>query len=326
VSSPDVREAVGGYLRVAAAGVFFEAANLAWGVFYLTISRTGVVLAATAVLAAANMLLDWCLIFGKLGAPEMGIRGAAAATVAAQGAAFCFFTIRAICGGDVRRYGLFSFRGGHRAQWRVLLGLSAPVTLEALVETARWFAFFAIIERMGEVALASATIVYCCYSVLLIPAEAFSEASCSMVSNLIGQGSAWRMGPVMRHALSLGYAVTLPLAAASAIFPEQALAIFTADDAAIEGGLGGLLVVAAALLVAVPGELLLGAVVGTGDTRALLIIEAAVTACVLGMTWTIAELRLPAHFAWLAVSAGWILRIALSLSRLRSGAWRALRV
>jgi Na+-driven multidrug efflux pump len=270
-------------------------------------------------------VLDWLLIFGNLGAPRLGIEGAAASSVAAEFAACAFLTLYAWRRGDIRRYQLFTLRRWDRALTRVLIGVSSPVILEALVETASWFLIFAIIEQLGEAALASVTVLYCCYALLLVPVEGFSEAACSMASNLIGQGAASRIRLLIRNAMSLSFAVTLPLLVLAVAFPEQALAIFTDEEAAIELGRPGLLFVAGAILVAVPGEVLLGVLTGTGDTRGALVIEVADTACVLTLCYVAAVvLGLPLQYVWLGVAAGWVIRIALSLARLRRQVWREL--
>ncbi len=325
VGDPEVRRAVDGYLRVSAFGVFFDALHVAWAVFYICLSRTRVLLGATAVLAVTNVALDWLLIFGNLGAPRLGIEGAAASSVAAEFAASAFLTLYAWRRGDIRRYRLFALRRWDRPLARLLVGISSPVVAEALVETASWFLIFAIIGQLGEAALASVTVLHCCYALLLVPVEGFSEAACSMTSNLIGQGAASRIRLLIRNAMSLSFAITLPLAALAIAFPGPTLAIFTDEEAAIALGRPGLLFVAGAILVAIPGEVLLGVLTGTGDTRGALVIEIADTACVLTLCYTAtALLGLPLEAVWLAVAAGWVIRIVLSTARLRRQAWKEL--
>ncbi len=323
----EVRRAADGFLRVVALGVFFDAMNLAWFVFYLSLSRTRVLLGATAVLAASNVALGWCLIFGNLGAPRLGIEGAAAASVASEFAACAFLTLYAWRRGDVRRHGLFAFRRWDGALSRVLVRVSGPVVLEALVETARWVAFFALIGQLGRNALAGANVLYCCYLVLLVPVEAFAETACSMTGNLIGQGSPSRIRVLLRRAASLAYAVTLPLMVLAVVFPEQALWVFTDDPGTIEENRLGVFFVAGAFLVGIPAEVLVGAVTGTGDTKGALVIEVVMGACVLLLCYAAAAvLRLPAEYVWLSLPAGWALRLVLARARLRRQVWRDLHI
>ena len=51
---------------------------------YIGITRTKVLTMNAVVMALVNVLLDYILIFGKFGMPEMGIKGAAVASVMAD--------------------------------------------------------------------------------------------------------------------------------------------------------------------------------------------------------------------------------------------------
>lgn len=53
---------------------------------------------------------------------------------------------------------------------------------------ATWFVFFIAIERLGQRELAIANIVRSIYIVMLIPVQALSTTTNSLVSNLIGAG------------------------------------------------------------------------------------------------------------------------------------------
>ena len=58
---------------------------------YIGITRTKVLTMNAVVMALVNVLLDYILIFGKFGMPEMGIKGAAIASVMAEAASLAFF-------------------------------------------------------------------------------------------------------------------------------------------------------------------------------------------------------------------------------------------
>ncbi len=52
---------------------------------YIGITRTKVLTMNAVVMALVNVVLDYALVFGELGLPEMGVRGAALASVIAEG-------------------------------------------------------------------------------------------------------------------------------------------------------------------------------------------------------------------------------------------------
>ncbi len=327
ISSPEVRAAADDFLRVIVLGVPFEAANLLFGVLYIGLGRTRILMVATGVLAATNIVLDYGLVFGNLGLPELGIAGAAWATVTAECAAFLVFVAFALARGDVRRFGLVPGFNWDRALARRITLLSTPAALGLLVETLRWFLFFTIVERLGEYPLAGSNVLYSCYALLAIPIEGLSEATCSLVSRVIGQGRSTRLRPLLRRSLGLAWAVSAPLVLLTVALPRYALLPFTDDPQLIAQCAGALRVVGLALLVIGPGELLLAAVEGTGDTRATFRIECLAGALILGYVWVAGPLlEQPLAVVWLFLPAGWVLSVALASARLRSEGWRDLRI
>ena len=52
--------------------------------YLAALGRTQVVLWVTLAGVGVNLVLAWVLIFGRLGAPELGVRGAALASVTVQ--------------------------------------------------------------------------------------------------------------------------------------------------------------------------------------------------------------------------------------------------
>jgi putative MATE family efflux protein len=327
IRSAAVAAAVDDFLQIFAFAMFFHGINLALSAFYVGISRTRILVAATIVLAVVNIFLDYVLIFGHLGFPELGIRGAAIGSLCAEIAAFLVLVLRAILHRDNRTYGLFHLSRWNQALTRKLFSISYPVALDALVETLRWFAFFLIVEQLGEEALACANIVFSCYAVLLIPVDGFSETACSMVSNLVGQGRSRRISGLLRRSISLGYLVVLPLLAVVLLFPEWVLSLFTADPGLIDTSIQSLRVITLAVAIVVPADMFLSAVAGTGDTTAALFIEIALTICVLGLAYLFAlRLGMSLEMVWVAEAAGWLLCLILSSTWLRSRRWQRLLV
>ena len=326
-ASAAVHAAVDDYLQIYAVALVFEAVNLAYSVFYVGIARTRVLIGAAAVLAVTNILLDYLLIFGRFGFPELGIQGAAIASLAAEAAAFVFLSIDVVRRGYVRTYGLLRFGSWDRRVARLVGFISVPVSLEALLETIRWFVFFVIIEQLGEDLLAKANIVYSIYAVLLIPVDGFSETVCSMVSHLIGQRRAAHIATLMRRAVQLSYAIVAPLLLVVVAFPGLILAVFSSDQAFTVDVVPSLFVICVAAVILVPAETAYAAVAGTGDTRAILFIQAVMTSAVIGTAWYAGIVRgLALEYVWAAEILAAVIALVLSAVWLKSGIWQRLRI
>src|SRR5262249_32359683 len=325
--SGNVAGAVSGFLGIVAFRVFFDALNFSYIGFYSGVGKTRVFVGTTAVMAVTNLVADYLLIFGNLGFPRLGIKGAAIGALLAEIAACAFMTVDIFKNGYARRFRLFqvSLRGAIRA--KRLLKLSLPLALERLVLHARWFIFFLIIEHIGENALAKANVIYSCYLLFLIIIDGFSEAALTLVTNLIGQDQAERIFTVVRSAVFCAAAVLAPFLLLVLIHPQTPLSLFTSDTGLLQGCVNGLRVVGLAIMVAIPGEMMLSAVAGTGDTRRVLIIELLLSVCVLVFAFSAAMIfELPLEAVWVAEVIGWLCCVSCSYKWLRSGAWKEVYV
>jgi MATE family, multidrug efflux pump len=57
--------------------------------------------------------------------------------------------------------------------------------------------------------------------------EGLSEAASALVSGILGEGRASRVRALLVRSISIGYAVSAPLAILALVFPEQVLWVFT---------------------------------------------------------------------------------------------------
>ena len=326
-ASAAIHTKMNAYLRISAYALLFQSFNLAYSAFFVGISKTRVLIAATAILAITNVLLDYSLIFGNLGFDEYGIEGAAIASLSAEIAAFLFLTGGIFWRGYNRTYNMLHFSRWKSVLYRKLVNISTPVSLEALVGSLKWFLFFLMIEQLGEQQLGIASIIFSCYAVLLIPIDSFSESACSMASNLVGQRRQHDLALLIRRVIVLNYTVTFPILILSMIFPENIMAIFTTDEGMVAKSIGSLGVIALAILVAVPAEALFSTIVGTGDTRAILNIQIATTVVTLFCVYVAAFiLALGLHYIWMAEVFGWLTCLLLSGWWFRSGLWNRLNI
>jgi Na+-driven multidrug efflux pump len=94
----------------------------------------------------------------------------------------------------------------------------------------------------------------------------------------------------------------------------------------IEDSVDGLRVIALTLLVAIPGEIWLSAVVGTGDTRAAFVIELLMGIAMLGSAFAAAAEELPLALVWISLPIAWLLSLVASIVWVRSGRWKRLQI
>jgi putative MATE family efflux protein len=324
--SPHVAEAMERFLSIAAYGVIFFALSLGYSALYVGLARTAILTFATILVAATNFVVSYSLILGKLGQPKLGIEGAAWAFVAAELAAFLFLTTYTVINQVRRQKEKFAWYAWVSAPaFGPLLRLSPPVALRALFEGIRWLVFFIIVEQVSEQALAWSNLIYACYLILLIPADAVGEGAHSLVSNLVGQNQLSEIVPLVTRAARITYLITGPLATFVIIVPDWVLGLFTNDPAAVAGAAPSLRVVAVAMVVIVPAEISLAAVAGTGATGTASVIELVLSVILLASAYLILlTVHLPLPYVWTALFISALVALALAQCWLASRRFRHL--
>ena len=131
----------------------------------------------------------------------------------------------------------------------------------------------------------------------------------------------------MRRTAKWALLVVLPIVALVLVAPGVPLAVFTADPDLLRRGAGCLRVLALAIVVVIPAELVLGAVMGTGDTRSTLAIELVLTVVMLASAYSAGPLLgLPLEVVWASEIVGWVACLGLSYAWLNSERWKRVAI
>ena len=250
-------------------GLFFAYMTALFRAFYVGVCETKSLTWNSVVLVASNVFLDWVLIFGHLGAPAMGIKGAALASTIAEGISLLFFVVWSFFTAD-KKYGLQKMVGPVREELKHIFSTASWVMLEYVLNVSVWLLFFLFIEHLGEEDLAIANIVRSISEVPFVFSAAFASTAATLVSNIIGEGHPEGVIPIIRRVLMLCFVTMVPLLAFFAFFPHWIIGLFTDIPSLIQGGVPTLWVMCAAMLLTLPWNVYLQSVAGTGDTKVCL--------------------------------------------------------
>ena len=115
ISSDTILNATEEFLDWRVFGFFFSFVNVMFRALFIGITRTKVLTLNAVVMALTNVLLDYLLIFGNCGFPELGIKGAAIASVMAEAVSIVFYMVYTRMTVDIKKYALSQFRrhGAH---------------------------------------------------------------------------------------------------------------------------------------------------------------------------------------------------------------------
>ena len=261
------------YLKFRHFGIIFVVFNFLFRSFYVGISNTKVITYSTILMAVVNIFFDWCLIFGHCGLPQMGVGGAALASLLAEIAAFCFFWIYTFVTIPHEEYGMFQ---RHKLQpelmWNILK-VALPCMLQKLFSFGAWFAFFILIEKMGETAIGVSSVVRSTYMILIIPGFAFAATANTLTSRIIGEGKSDEVMAMLWKVVKNGVLCSLVLVVMTAIFPTLVLQIYTDDMTIATAAIPSVYAICVATILLSSGMVYFEAVSGTGNTSAAMALE-----------------------------------------------------
>lgn len=323
IASDDIYNASVDFLKYRIYGIFFAFGNVLLRAFYIGTTSTRVLTYNAIILAGTNIFLDYCLIFGNFGFPEMGIKGAALASAIAEAVSALFFFTYTLKVVDLKKYNLFRFGA---LDWKIIkttFNISIFVMLQTFLSLAAWFVFFMIIEKMGERSLAVSNIIRSIYIVLLIPVFAFGSATSSLVGNLIGEGHSNKVIPVIIKVSKLNFLIIAVIVGISLFIPRLIISVYTNDVSLINDTLPVLYVVMTAVTLFSFSNILFNGVSGTARTEVALIIEVLTIGIYLVVTYLLtAVFHLPIHLVWTTEIVYFLIIGLLSYLYLKSGHWK----
>ncbi len=275
---PGVAADAAAYLRVAGWGIFPALLVMVIKSYLAAMERTQIVLWTLVVAALVNGVANWALIFGNWGAPELGLTGAAIASIVTQGVSLLGVVVYAIV--VLPQHNLF--RRLWRPDWEMfsrVFRLGLPIGLTNLSEVSLFAASAMMMGWLGTVPLAAHGVAVQLASAAFMLHLGLSNAATVRAGTAFGLGDRVQMARGGHAVIGLSLAAALVTIAAFLIFPEPLIAVFLEDgDPAapqiIATGIGLLAVAALFQLVDGAQVIALGLLRGVQDTRQPMIIAA----------------------------------------------------
>lgn len=320
IESEQILPAAMEYLSVRQFGIFFVTFNFLFRSFYIGISQTRAITYSTLMMAIVNILLDYGLIFGNLGLPCMGVRGAAMASLLAEASAFSFFWIYTFITVP-KNYSLFHRHPLQPELLGSILKVAFPSMLQRLFSFGSWFVFFVLIEKMGETAIGVSSLVRSVYMVLIIPGFAFAATANTLTSRTIGEGKSDQVEILLWKISKNSLLSALPLVLAIAVIPLQISKIFTSDLFLAQASVPVIYVVGIATIISAVAMIFFEAVSGTGNTLAAMTLEFGVLCIYIAFTYITSKL-LTIQWVWTAEWLYNLLMGTIAYVYIRKADWR----
>ena len=278
--NPDVSALAQDFLRIAGFGMIPALLIMVLKSYLAALEKTQVVLWVTLAAVVVNLAVAWALIFGHWGAPELGVRGAAIASLATQTLTAVLLSLYAALSEGSRRFRLY--QRFWRPDWpafRQVLKLGAPVGITGLAESGLFIAAAMMMGWIGTIELAAHGIAMEIAALAFMFHLGLSNAATVRIGRAEGEGDTTAMRQAGITAVVLSFAFGCIVVTLFLSFPHPLIGLFL-DRAKPEAAeiltFGTTLLSVAALfqLFDAMQVVALGLLRGVQDTRAPMLIAA----------------------------------------------------
>lgn len=326
--TPAVHDAAITFTNIRVIGLPFAFIMASFRAFHVGTTNSKVLTYSGVVMAIVNIFLDYAMIFGKFGFPEMGLQGAAIASVIAEFSAATFLILYNLNKKNRSQYQLFRFKKIDPKLIKEMFALSIYIMILYFISNSTWLIFFLIIGGMGERSLAISGIIRSLYSLFMLPIWGFTSTTSSLVSNVIGAGRTDFVIPTIKRMCKIGFITSGILSIALVFFGELLLTLFSKDDITlVTEALPSLYVIAGANIVFGMSSIIFNGIAGTGKTKVAMFIEFATLT--LYMSYAFLMVHLFSHqvaFAWTSEIVYWGIAGLFSIWYLSTGKWRGVKI
>jgi len=302
---------------------FFSGRGKSWPIMWINILATII-----------NIVLDYLLIFGKFGFPEMGIKGAAIATVISTCSSFSIFLF--LISRPIHEQRFRTLKGWRfdRSLFSRLMYFGFPSGVQFFLGMVGFTVFVLLVGRLGVVQLVATNIAFNINTLAFMPMLGFGIATSVLVGQYLGKNrpdlaersvySSFHMTFVYMASMAIAYlaipAIFIKPFASQAdpvsFVPIQKITITLLRFVAIYSVFDTLNIIFSA------------AIKGAGDTRFVMFVIAITSSFLLVIPTYIILVLLHANIyaAWAITTIHAIILGFIFLFRFLGGKWKSMRV
>ncbi len=269
-SDTDVQSHGVPYLQVRLASMIGVGMNFSFRGYWSAVHLTKLYLYTLLIMHSVNIFLNWLLIFGNLGAPELGVMGAGLATTISVYLGTLIYFILAF---KYSRHQGFMHGIPGKASMKSIITLSIPSCIQQLFFAAGMVALFWIIGQIGTRELAAANVLMTLALASLLPSMGLGIASASLIGQALGRNEiedarlwGWNTS-VLAAILGLSTGTLLFL------FHVPILQLFIHDTDTLALAKWPLIIMAGIFAIDAIGMVLMQSNLGAGDSKSIMTVS-----------------------------------------------------
>lgn len=300
--------------------------------FFSGLGKTTVVMATDILCTLINVVLSIVLVFGIGPFPEMGIDGAALATVISSWVHIPILGIAMFRPKNLSQYGLLSWGWDRELIWR-MIRYGWPAGVQMLSEAGAFFIIMLKVGKLGELPAAATTLALGVNILAFVPMMGLSQALGVLVGQHLTEGKVELAVRTVRTCLLISAIYTTGFALVYWFFPDQVLAIYSMTAkveqfAMIEPLVKPLLVFIAIYCILDGFQIVfVGAIKGAGDTFYVLMGTMLTSAAAIAFGIIGGQIWGESLNWWWIVITLWVIAMMIAFGiRYWLGYWKKMRV
>jgi Na+-driven multidrug efflux pump len=347
VRSAEVRDVATGYLNYRLLGITSMAMTFSFKAFFDGIGKTHVHMIASVIMNVLNVALCIIFIFGKLGAPAMGMAGAGLA--GAVSSWIGLFVMIGWAGLEYyrKRFKPFSLKGISRELLGRILKLSVPSAIATIAVMSGFMLFAMIVSRLDAmthsrlvapdcpggkpeaVNAAATTVIVGVLKLTFTACLAFGTSTATLVSQCLGSGKAKEAEEFGWTSVKLGLLIFGVVGLfEGVILTEPLLHLVTKSHAVFHAARMPMRMMGLSTPLIAVGMILTQALFGAGNTRFVMFVELILHFCclvplawLLGITFGFGLVGI-----WSAALAYVLLLTSVMVWKFKSGDWKTIKL
>ncbi|MHB8603733.1 MAG: MATE family efflux transporter [Thermoplasmatota archaeon] len=325
---PTVLDDASRFLAVLSIGLPFQFVVLAATGALAGAGDTRPALYVNLAINAVNVGLDWIFIFGNLGAPRVGLLGAAIATTSSYAVGALFFVAVLFSGRRPLRFVRAAAASVDRELATGLVTVGGPAALEQLLLGLGFTLYLFIILRFGASALDAHYIGLRVQSFAFLPGFGFASGAAALVGQRLGAGKPEEAARDGWAAMRLALGIMIAMSAFLFVLATPLARLFSDDTEAVRLGTIWIRLIVLAMPAIAIHFTAAGALRGAGDTRwPLMVSFVGIYVLRLPLSWLLAiTLGWGMYGVWFAYITEYYARAIITAWRFRIGKWKTIRV
>ena len=227
----DIASLQGDFLSIRSFAFFPSCIFLIVQAYFLAKGKTWPVLFSAILTALSNVLLDYSLIFGNFGLPEMGVKGAALASTCSDLIGMTSMGILFVLD---REFRLFKLKTFSILSAKNILKISSPLMLQGSIALGTWTLFFMMLEQRGVFELTVSQNIRSIYFLAFVPIWGFAGTTKTYVSQYLGSGKTELIPQLQRRIQLLTTLFLIVTFHGAVLYPELLVSWINPEETYIE--------------------------------------------------------------------------------------------